>query len=174
MAALPICTIPNTGIWAFFTTPAEGCLPAHRRLHRRCARFLRGISGRADARGDADRLLLPATRACTCCTSRPRRASFRARSAGTTSPLTSVDRHAHGAAGWRARGVLPRHLQSGGVKVGAAWMTPWLQGLVATLNPQNQPGRLTFIHRFGAKDIDTRCRGRSRRCARPGNGAVDL
>jgi 3-deoxy-7-phosphoheptulonate synthase len=29
-----------------------------------------------------------------------------------------------------------------------------LQGLVTTLNPQNQPGRLTFIHRFGAKDIE--------------------
>ena len=31
----------------------------------------------------------------------------------------------------------------------------WLQGLVTTLNPQNQPGRLTLIHRFGAKDIAT-------------------
>ena len=29
----------------------------------------------------------------------------------------------------------------------------WLQGLVTTLNPQNQPGRLTLIHRFGAKDV---------------------
>ena len=29
----------------------------------------------------------------------------------------------------------------------------WLQELVAVLNPQNQPGRLTFIHRFGVKDI---------------------
>jgi len=31
----------------------------------------------------------------------------------------------------------------------------WLQGLVTTLNPQNQPGRLTFIHRFGAKEVAT-------------------
>jgi 3-deoxy-7-phosphoheptulonate synthase len=31
----------------------------------------------------------------------------------------------------------------------------WLQGLVTTLNPQSQPGRLTVIHRFGAKDIAT-------------------
>jgi 3-deoxy-7-phosphoheptulonate synthase len=31
----------------------------------------------------------------------------------------------------------------------------WLQGLVTTLNPQNQPGRLTLIHRFGAKEIAT-------------------
>ena len=42
-----------------------------------------------------------------------------------------------------------------GVKVGAAMDAAWLQGLVTTLNPQNQPGRLTLIHRFGAKDIET-------------------
>src|ERR1700743_2848050 len=42
-----------------------------------------------------------------------------------------------------------------GVKVGAAMGAAWLQGLVTTLNPQNQPGRLTLIHRFGAKDIET-------------------
>jgi 3-deoxy-7-phosphoheptulonate synthase len=39
------------------------------------------------------------------------------------------------------------------VKVGSAMDAAWLQGLVATLNPQNQPGRLTLIHRFGAKDV---------------------
>ncbi|MBV9912868.1 MAG: 3-deoxy-7-phosphoheptulonate synthase, partial [Sinobacteraceae bacterium] len=37
------------------------------------------------------------------------------------------------------------------VKVGAAMDPAWLQGLVSTLNPQNQPGRLTLIHRFGTK-----------------------
>ncbi|HEV7139461.1 MAG TPA: 3-deoxy-7-phosphoheptulonate synthase class II [Steroidobacteraceae bacterium] len=42
-----------------------------------------------------------------------------------------------------------------GVKVGSAMDAAWLQGLVTTLNPQNQPGRLTLIHRFGAKDIAT-------------------
>jgi 3-deoxy-7-phosphoheptulonate synthase len=41
-----------------------------------------------------------------------------------------------------------------GVKVGAAMDSEWLQGLVTTLNPNNQPGRLTLIHRFGAKDIE--------------------
>ena len=41
-----------------------------------------------------------------------------------------------------------------GVKIGAAMDSAWLQGLVTTLNPQNQPGRLTLIHRFGAKDIE--------------------
>jgi 3-deoxy-7-phosphoheptulonate synthase len=43
-----------------------------------------------------------------------------------------------------------------GVKVGAAMSTEWLQALVQILNPQNQPGRLTFIHRFGVKDIEQR------------------
>jgi 3-deoxy-7-phosphoheptulonate synthase len=42
-----------------------------------------------------------------------------------------------------------------GVKVGPAMDAAWLQGLVSTLNPQNQPGRLTLIHRFGAKDVAT-------------------
>ncbi|HEX7417135.1 MAG TPA: 3-deoxy-7-phosphoheptulonate synthase class II, partial [Steroidobacteraceae bacterium] len=41
-----------------------------------------------------------------------------------------------------------------GVKIGSAMDASWLQGLVTTLNPQNQPGRLTLIHRFGAKDIE--------------------
>jgi 3-deoxy-7-phosphoheptulonate synthase len=41
-----------------------------------------------------------------------------------------------------------------GVKIGAAMDAAWLQGLVTTLNPQNQPGRLTLIHRFGAKDVE--------------------
>lgn len=43
-----------------------------------------------------------------------------------------------------------------GVKVGAAMSAEWLQELVQVLNPQNQPGRLTFIHRFGSKDIEER------------------
>lgn len=40
------------------------------------------------------------------------------------------------------------------VKIGSAMDASWLQGLVNVLNPQNQPGRLTFIHRFGAKEIE--------------------
>jgi 3-deoxy-7-phosphoheptulonate synthase len=43
-----------------------------------------------------------------------------------------------------------------GVKVGAAMSAEWLQELVQVLNPQNQPGRLTIIHRFGIKDIEQR------------------
>ncbi len=41
-----------------------------------------------------------------------------------------------------------------GIKVGAAMSEEWLQELVGALNPQNQPGRLTLIHRYGAKDIE--------------------
>jgi 3-deoxy-7-phosphoheptulonate synthase len=43
-----------------------------------------------------------------------------------------------------------------GVKVGAAMSAEWLQELVQILNPQNKPGRLTFIHRFGVKEIERR------------------
>jgi 3-deoxy-7-phosphoheptulonate synthase len=42
------------------------------------------------------------------------------------------------------------------VKVGPALDAAWAQGLIATLNPQAEPGRLTFIHRFGAQDIERR------------------
>jgi 3-deoxy-7-phosphoheptulonate synthase len=41
-----------------------------------------------------------------------------------------------------------------GVKVGAAMDDQWLQQLVTTLNPNNQPGRLTLICRFGVKDVE--------------------
>src|ERR1700727_805057 len=46
-----------------------------------------------------------------------------------------------------------------GVKVGAAMSAEWLQELVQVLNPQNEPGRLTFIHRFGVKDIEQKLPG---------------
>src|SRR3984957_3028387 len=46
-----------------------------------------------------------------------------------------------------------------GVKVGASMSAEWLQELIQVLNPQNQPGRLTFIHRFGIKDIEKRLPG---------------
>jgi 3-deoxy-7-phosphoheptulonate synthase len=36
------------------------------------------------------------------------------------------------------------------VKVGPAMTTEWLTGLCEVLNPSNEPGRLTFIHRMGA------------------------
>ncbi len=40
-----------------------------------------------------------------------------------------------------------------GVKVGAAMDADWLLGLCRTLNPDNEPGRLTLIHRLGATKI---------------------
>lgn len=43
-----------------------------------------------------------------------------------------------------------------GVKVGAAMDAEWLQELVQVLNPQNIPGRLTLIHRFGVREIERR------------------
>jgi 3-deoxy-7-phosphoheptulonate synthase len=41
-----------------------------------------------------------------------------------------------------------------GVKIGPGMTREWLQGLVSTLNPNNEPGRLTLIHRFGAKSVE--------------------
>lgn len=41
-----------------------------------------------------------------------------------------------------------------GIKVGPGMTEEWLQQLIAVLNPNNEPGRLTLIHRFGAKSIE--------------------
>jgi 3-deoxy-7-phosphoheptulonate synthase len=41
-----------------------------------------------------------------------------------------------------------------GVKVGAGMTREWIQGLVRVLNPDNEPGRLTLIHRYGATGIE--------------------
>lgn len=41
-----------------------------------------------------------------------------------------------------------------GIKVGTSMDAEWLQGLIGVLNPNNEPGRLTLIHRFGAKSIE--------------------
>ena len=41
-----------------------------------------------------------------------------------------------------------------GIKIGPGMTKEWLQELVGILNPNNEPGRLTLIHRFGAKAID--------------------
>ena len=42
------------------------------------------------------------------------------------------------------------------VKVGPPMDEAWLGELVNILNPQDEPGRLTFIHRFGARDVEAR------------------
>ena len=41
-----------------------------------------------------------------------------------------------------------------GIKVGPGMTREWIQELVAILNPNDEPGRLTFIHRFGAGAIE--------------------
>jgi 3-deoxy-7-phosphoheptulonate synthase len=43
-----------------------------------------------------------------------------------------------------------------GIKVGSAMTAEWLQELIARLNPHNEPGRLTLIHRFGVNVIEER------------------
>jgi len=43
-----------------------------------------------------------------------------------------------------------------GIKIGAAMSAEWLQELIARLNPRNEPGRLTLIHRLGVTDIEQR------------------
>ncbi len=42
------------------------------------------------------------------------------------------------------------------IKVGAGMTPEWLQELIARLNPDNEPGRLTFIHRLGAGQVEDR------------------
>jgi len=41
-----------------------------------------------------------------------------------------------------------------GVKIGPGMTREWLQDMVGILNPDKEPGRLTLIHRFGAKAIE--------------------
>ncbi len=43
-----------------------------------------------------------------------------------------------------------------GIKVGPSMSAEWLQGLLAVLNPNNEPGRIVLIHRMGAKEVDKR------------------
>ena len=43
-----------------------------------------------------------------------------------------------------------------GIKVGASMSAEWVQGLISTLNPNNEPGRIVLIHRMGAKEIEKR------------------
>jgi 3-deoxy-7-phosphoheptulonate synthase len=46
-----------------------------------------------------------------------------------------------------------------GIKVGPAMSAEWIQGLLAALNPNNEPGRIVLIHRMGAKEVDKRLPG---------------
>ncbi len=41
-----------------------------------------------------------------------------------------------------------------GIKLGPGMTADWLLGLIEKLNPDNVPGRLTLIHRFGAEAVE--------------------
>ena len=41
-----------------------------------------------------------------------------------------------------------------GIKIGPGMTKDWLQNLLKSLNPENIPGRITLIHRFGADKIE--------------------
>jgi 3-deoxy-7-phosphoheptulonate synthase len=41
-----------------------------------------------------------------------------------------------------------------GIKIGSGMTVEWLQNLLRVLNPNNEPGRISLIHRFGAKAIE--------------------
>ncbi|MEN7343175.1 MAG: 3-deoxy-7-phosphoheptulonate synthase class II [Pseudomonadota bacterium] len=41
-----------------------------------------------------------------------------------------------------------------GIKIGQGMDDAWLQELLAVLNPDNEPGRITLIHRLGAKNVE--------------------
>jgi 3-deoxy-7-phosphoheptulonate synthase len=41
-----------------------------------------------------------------------------------------------------------------GIKLGPGMTRDWLLQLLETLNPDNEPGRMTLIHRFGAVKVD--------------------
>ncbi len=41
-----------------------------------------------------------------------------------------------------------------GIKIGPGMTVEWLQNLIRVLNPNNEPGRISLIHRFGATAIE--------------------
>ncbi|MEO0576390.1 MAG: 3-deoxy-7-phosphoheptulonate synthase class II [Pseudomonadota bacterium] len=41
-----------------------------------------------------------------------------------------------------------------GIKIGQGMDTEWLQELLSVLNPDNEPGRITLIHRLGAGNVE--------------------
>ncbi len=41
-----------------------------------------------------------------------------------------------------------------GIKISPTMSAEWVQGLIATLNPDNEPGRITLIHRMGVGKIE--------------------
>ena len=123
--------------------------------------FFESMSGQRVHAADPRAISTPATKVCICSRNRRRRATSSGRAAGTTCPPTCR--------GWACAPPTSTARTSStsaaspipiGVKVGcrherANGCRNWSQ----VLNPQNQPGRLTLIHRFGAKDIEQRLPG---------------
>jgi 3-deoxy-7-phosphoheptulonate synthase len=65
-----------------------------------------------------------------------------------------VDRHAHGGARWCTRGIFPRHQQSDrSENRSQRHARKQLLPLIDALNPHDEPGRLTLIHRMGNAQI---------------------
>ena len=66
----------------------------------------------------------------------------------------AVDRRSHPAAAWRTRGVLPRGEESRWTEMRAIARGGRSCELIDTLNPENEPGRLTLITRYGHDRIE--------------------
>ncbi len=120
--------------------------------------FFESISGGRFTRPTAS-TFIPATKACICCMSRPRPAFCRGVSAGTAcprifrgsgcAPRRSTARTSNSTAGFATRW---------GSRSGPGMTAEWLQELIGVLNPNNEPGRLVLIHRFGGADRRAGCR----------------
>ncbi len=155
-AASPTCTIPSTGTWASCTT--RRCSEAYQRIVDSIGDsldFFESISGQPVHESEPRRVLrqprgaAPALRAGA--------DALHPAPAALVQPLDAhaVDRHAHRAARRRARRVSSAASPIRSASRSArAWMPSGCRALVQVLNPQNEPGRLTLIHRFGAKDVE--------------------
>ncbi len=134
---------------------AARCLRAHRCLDRRLARLLRGALRRPDSRGlpgatssrATKALLLPYEQAQTRYV--PRQSRWY--NLSTHLPWIGVrTAQLDGAHVEYFRGIS----NPIGVKVGPGMDADWIRGLVDVLHPHDEPGRLTFIHRFGASQVE--------------------
>ena len=117
-------------------SPLEGPVRADRGVDRRLARFLRGHERQPRARGEPRRRSTPATRRCTCTTSRRRRASSRAsgRWYNLSTHLPWI--------GMRTADLDGAHVEycrgisnPVGVKVGPSMDADWVQGLCRRAEP---------------------------------------
>jgi 3-deoxy-7-phosphoheptulonate synthase len=131
---------------------------------------------RADRRTCGGSTSTPATRAWRSTTSRPRPARSRAAPAGTTCPPTC-----RGSACAPRSPTAPTSSTSAAsatrsaVKIGPAMTAEWLSALLEVLDPDDEPGPLTLIHRWAPQGgrAARGCRPWSKRAARPSCGVCD-